>query len=280
MGRFPGPRTEPVAWRVISERQAEGYRQQEISYHSDDGPAVPAFLLIPDGAETVPAPAVLSLHGTDLVNGHRTTVGLGGLPGREYGQRLAGRGFVVLAPAYPTMGGHDPDFLGLGYRSGTMKAVRDNVCGIDLLLSLPQVAGPDVAAVGHSLGGHNALFTACFDPRLTALAVSCSFDSFVDYNGGDITAWHQDRYMPHLTDGGAPPFDFDDVLELLADRALFVNAPIGDTNFQWWSVDRLVEGVRPRRTAALELVHPDCGHDFPYEIQDQAFAFLTDHLGR
>lgn len=279
MGSLPTVDRQPPPYVVIDEVSTEQYLRQEIEYHSEpDAPATPAFLLVPHSAAEAPAPAALSLHGTNLDLGHRTTVGLGGRPGRDYGHRLAEYGFVVLAPAYPTMGGYDPDFLGLGYASGTMKAIVDNIRGIDLLTSLPSVAGDRVAAIGHSLGGHNALFTAGFDERIAALAVSCSFDSFVDYQGGDVTAWLQDRYMPRLLDAGSPPFDFDDVLALVADRALFVSAPIGDANFQWWSTARLVSQERTERSAALELLHPNCGHEFPYDLQDRAFRFLAEAL--
>lgn len=278
MGPLPPKPDQPPSYRVIAQTEKAGYLRQEIEYDTDGGPSTPAFLLIPHDAESAPAPAVLSLHGTHIPDGHRTTVGLAGKPNRDYGHRMAEQGFVVLAPAYPTMGGYDPDFLDLGYRSGTMKAISDNIRGIDLLASLPQVAGERVGAVGLSLGGHNALFTAAFEPRIVALAAACSFDSFRDYRGGDVSPWTQDRYMPRLTENGAPPFDFDDVLALLSDRALFVNAPVDDHNFQWWSVARLIEDARPTHTGALEVVHPECGHEFPYPVQDQAFAFLRSAL--
>jgi len=56
-----------------------------------------------------------------------------------------------LAPAYPLLAGYQPDLKGLGYQSGTMKAVWDNVRGLDLLDALPFVRPGRYAAVGHSL---------------------------------------------------------------------------------------------------------------------------------
>ena len=85
------------------------------------------------------APAVLCLHGTDNVVGHGTVVGLGNRPNRGYAAELAERGYVTLAPNYPLLAKYQPDLKKLGWESGTLKAVWDNMRGLDLLESLPFV---------------------------------------------------------------------------------------------------------------------------------------------
>jgi hypothetical protein len=75
------------------------------------------------------------------------------------------------------------------------------------------------------------------------------------------------------------PFDFTDVLGAIAPRTVFVNAPKGDSNFRWKSVDRVVESVRPlwptpAQQQPPEVVHPDCPHRFPPEQRQQAYAIL------
>src|SRR5205807_193368 len=104
----------------------------------------------------------------------------------------------VLAPAYPLMANYQPDLKALGYQSGTMKAIWDNIRGLDLLESLPFVNKRKLGAIGHSLGGHNAIYTAVFDQRIRVIVSSCGFDSFLDYKGGDIRGWTSERYMPRL----------------------------------------------------------------------------------
>ena len=96
----------------------------------------PKSLLNGDGKK---APAVLCLHGTDNVVGHGVVVGLGGRPNRQYASELAERGFVTLAPNYPLLAKYPPDVNALGWQSGTLKAVWDNMRGLDLLESLPYV---------------------------------------------------------------------------------------------------------------------------------------------
>ena len=127
-----------------------------------------------------------------------------------------------------------------------MKAIWDNMRGLDLLAELPFVAGESFASIGHSLGGHNSIYTAVFDSRIAAVVSSCGLDSYQDYMDGDITGWTSDRYMPRLKDYALPdlPFDFHDMIAALAPRPCFISAPLGDSNFRWRSVDSVVETAR------------------------------------
>src|SRR5690606_15019271 len=122
---------------------------------------------------------------------------------------------------------YQPDVRALGWESGTLKAVWDNMRGRDRLETLPFVE-PKFAAVGHSLGGHNSVFTAVFGPRILAVATSCGLDSFSDYYGGEPQNWDlergwcQTRYMPKLAAYKGKletiPFDFHELIGALAPR--------------------------------------------------------------
>jgi pimeloyl-ACP methyl ester carboxylesterase len=57
-----------------------------------------------------------------------------------------------------------------------------------------------IGVIGHSLGGHNSLFTAVFDDRIKAVVTSCGFTPFHDYYGGKVAGWTSDRYMPIIGD--------------------------------------------------------------------------------
>ena len=70
--------------------------------------------------------------------------------------------------------------------SGSIKAIWYNIRAVDLLETLPQVDKTHIGVIGHSLGGHNALFTAVFDDRLKAVVTSCGFTPFHDYYGGKV----------------------------------------------------------------------------------------------
>ncbi len=288
MGPLPGNRKRCLLdLRVEEEIDCGGYLRRFITYASEPGSRVPAYLLVPKRLleGNLKTPAILCLHPTDNQLGHKVVVGLGGRENRAYAHELAERGYVTLAPAYPLLANYQPDLKALGYESGTMKAVWDNIRGLDLLEGLPFVETNGFGAIGHSLGGHNAIYTAVFDQRIRAIVSSCGFDSFRDYMDGNIKGWTSERYMPRLLNYRLEeiPFDFHELIGALAPRACFVSAPIGDTNFKWRSVDRIVEAARPvyelyQAPQNLTLVHPDCGHDFPEEARKAAYAVFDQHL--
>lgn len=298
MGALPANPTDPSPrYEVLSETDCGDYVRKRIRYLSQPDCWTPAFLCVPkkafaetsDNSQRPQLPAVLCLHPTDNVNGHKVVVGLGGLANRQYASELAERGYVTLSPSYPLLADYQPDLDELGWESGTLKAVWDNMRGIDLLQSMPYVDAQAIAAIGHSLGGHNAVYTAVFDPRLRAVVSSCGLDSYRDYYGGDPArwalgqGWTSTRYMPRLAAYqnrlSEIPFDFPEMIAALAPRHVFIIAPLHDTNFQAASVDKVADAARPvfalyGHSDRLQVAHPDCGHDFPPEQRQKAYRLF------
>jgi dienelactone hydrolase len=297
MGELPGPsRRVPLDVKVLSEEDTPHYVRKKITYAADPGIAsggggvdrVPAFLLIPKNLKG-PAPAMLCLHPTSPL-GKAQIAGLGGQPTRFYAHELAERGYVCLVPDYPSFGDYKYDFKtdGKAYASGTMKAIWNNIRGLDLLESLPEVNADRIGAIGHSLGGHNALFTAAFDQRIRAVVTSCGFNAFAHYYGGNLKGWTSDRYMPRIagefgSDPAKMPFDFHEVLAAMAPRPVFINAPKGDANFAVAGVEDAVAAaakVYALRKASdrLHVVYPEGGHDFPDAVRHEAYKWLDAQL--
>ncbi|HNU51953.1 MAG TPA: alpha/beta hydrolase [Verrucomicrobiota bacterium] len=281
----------PLEMIVLEETDAGDHVRRLITYQSEPGGRVPAYLLIPKQALTGKGrfPGVLCLHPTHATLGHRMVVGLGPDANRSYALELARRGYVTLAPSYPLLADYQPDLAALGWQSGTLKAVWDNRRGLDLLDSLPYVRHGRYGAIGHSLGGHNAVFTAVFDDRIRAVVSSCGLDSFLDYYGGDPQRWApeqgwcQTRYMPRLTAYAGRlediPFDFHELIAALAPRPVLLSAPLHDSNFQWTSVDRIAAAAASvyrlyRKPDLLRLEHPDCPHDFPEPMRTLAYELF------
>ncbi len=302
MGKFPVPaRRDPVDVETVEEADLGTYVRRLITYRTepDSGPdaRTPAYLCIPKDvlAGSRRAPGILCLHPTDNTTGHGVVVGIGGRPNRQYAAELAGRGYVTIAPSYPQLAGYWPNLDALGYRSGSMKAIWDNSRSLDVLESIDQVdASRGFGAIGHSLGGHNAIYTAAFEPRIKAVVSSCGFDAYPDYYDGDAgvwlfgKGWCQTRYMPLLSNYRGQldkiPFDFPELLGALAPRPVLVNAPLRDSNVRWRSVDRCADAARPvfrllGREDSLVIRHPDCDHDFPDEQRAEAYT-LFDSLYR
>lgn len=288
-GRLPGPgRRCPLELRVEEETDLGDHVRRRITYQVEPGERIESYLLVPRAALAGRrARAVVCLHQTHA-EGKKVVVGLGRSPDDEYGVELVRRGYVCLAPPYPQLADYWPDLDRLGWGSGTLKAVWDNSRGIDLLESLPFVRRGGVAAIGHSLGGHNAIYTAVMDPRIRVVVTSCAFDAFVDYMNGDIRGWVQNRYLPRLKEYlGRPadiPFDFHELVGALAPRALFASAPLKDSNFRWESVARIAAAARPvydlyHAKDRLVVRHPDAPHRFPPELRGEAYTFIALHLG-
>ena len=296
MGPLPGAAKRcPLDMKIEEDVDCGSYARMLISYASEPGGRVPAYLLVPKDALAGKrkARAILCLHPTDASIGHKVVVGLGGKPHRDYARELAERGFVTLAPSYPLLANYQPDIAALGYESGTMKAIWDNIRGIDLLASLPYVKADGFGVIGHSLGGHNSIFTAVFDERIKVIVSSSGLDSFSDYFGGDPKRWQagqgwcQNRYMPKLAAYAGRlseiPFDFPELVGALAPRVCFISAPLKDANFSWQSVDRVAASARQIYTLYgkpdnLIIEHPDSEHDFPDAMREKAYKLFEEYL--
>ncbi|MDP6775898.1 MAG: dienelactone hydrolase family protein [Candidatus Latescibacteria bacterium] len=288
MGPLPDRKElAPLDMKVLERVELGSVVRMKVTFVSEPGDRVPAYLIQPKKLSGKVA-GVLCLHQTTEI-GKGEPAGIGGKPNLHYALELAERGYVALAPDYPYFGDNDSVPFDYGYVSTTMKGIWNHMRGVDLLQSLPEVVGANIGCIGHSLGGHNTVFVSVFDERIGAMVSSCGFNAFPKYKEGDLKAWGQDKYMPRVAEvyGADPkqmPFDFTELTGALAPRAFFVNAPLGDSNFE-------VSGVRDCIAAAIPVyelvgardnlvaVYPDAGHDFPPEIREQAYTFLNRHLG-
>lgn len=294
MGDLPNSsRRAALDMQVINTEDAGSYWRLQIRYTAEigvDGAAdrVPAYLLIPKSRRSKLA-AMLCLHPTQFELGKAQICGLGGKPSRFYAHELAERGFVCLAPDYPGFAEYaNYEFERDNYVSGSMKAIWNNIRAIDLLETLPCVDADRIGVIGHSLGGHNALFTAAFDQRLRCVISSCGFNAFEDYYGGDLSGWTSSRYMPRIATVyqsavSKMPFDFPEVLAAIAPRPLFVNAPLRDANFAVTGVRKCQASVEPLYSLLnaepnCTFVYPDAEHDFPSPVRGQAYAWLAEQL--
>jgi dienelactone hydrolase len=210
----------------------------------------------------------------------------------RYADELAKRGFVCLVPEYPTYGSSAFDLKkqGATYASGAIKAVWDNIRGIDLLETMPQVNAKRIGIIGHGLGGQNALLTAALDYRLAAVVSSCGFTTLPRYKGGNLTDWAKPGMMPRIgdvykNDPSKIPFDFAELLGTLVPRSVFVIAPLRDDVMDVEGVKSAVASAATvyqfRKTAnALKLTHPDSGRDFTAAARTEAYAWLEQRLKR
>lgn len=297
MGKLPARQNLPsLDMLYLDTLREESFTRYSISFASYKDHRVPAFLYVPHDATTTPAPAILALHSTGDP-GKKIVDGQTPMENRAVARELAGRGYVVIAPDYPSFGDLiDHDFDTDGFESGTMLGIWNHMRSVDVLEQLPWVNAEKIGVIGHSLGGHNAMFVGAFDERLKVIVSSCGWTPFDYYNigeeaskhyGGRLGPWAQDRYMPKIKDHmpeGQLPFDFTDIISLLAPRAFFSNSPLGDGNFDVEGVKKGVSEVHPvyhflGYPENLQVRFPDAGHDFPLPVRKEAYEFIDRQLG-
>lgn len=287
----------PVPWTLEEELDLGEVLRRKIRYRPDDESEVPAYLFLPKQAlepGARPVPAILCLHPTDDRLGNQVVIGLDSHPTMGYAKELAERGYVTLAPAYPLLADYQPDLESRPWVSGSIKAVWDNRRALDLLASIPCVDEDRFGAIGHSLGGHNAVYTAVWDERIDVVVSSCGLDAYVDYYDGDKGVWEigkgwcSRRYMPKLAqyrdDLESIPYDFPELIGALAPRHVRIVAPLRDDNFRYRSVDRIVAAAAKvyelyGHAERLTVEHPDCPHDFPDESRQSAYRWIDEALG-
>lgn len=296
MGPLPDrSRLGPVEFQVLDQvALGQGLVRRKIEYTTEGGQGggrdirVRAYLFEPTVTSSEARPAILCLHQTVGV-GKEEPSGMGGSVNLHYALELARRGYVTLAPDYPSFGEYEYDFRSNPrWASGSMKSIWDNMRAVDLLERLPGVDAERIGCIGHSLGGHNTIFTSFFDERILASVSSCGFTRFGKYYGGNLRGWTSDRYMPRIAcmysnDPRLVPFDFPELIAGIAPRAFFTSSPIGDANFEVRGVRDSIEessklfrlfGVPER----LGAIYPESAHDFPPAARQEAYRFLDQML--
>ena len=274
----------PLDIRIVETVEQAGIPRQTISFAVEGQDRVTAYLYVPPTKDKrARQPAMLALHPTAPL-GKGVVAGLGTGTNRNYGLELAQRGYIVLAPDYPSFGDYKYDFAVDKYDSGTMKGIFNHMRCVDLLAARDDVDPERIGVIGHSLGGHNAMFVGAFDERLKVIVSSCGWTPFHDYYGGKLAGWTSDRYMPRLRDvyGLDPdrvPFDFYEVVAALAPRAFFSCSPTKDSNFDVAGVKKAIPAAQAvyqllGAPQALQVRYPDCEHDFPEEVRREAYEFI------
>lgn len=286
MGKLPNrDKLLPLDVKVTEETIVGKLLRRKLSFQSETGSRVGAYLFLPLQVNAEKKlPAVLCLHQTTRL-GKSEPAGLGGKPSMHYALELAKRGYVTLAPDFPSLGDYVYDFDKDDYQSGTMKAIWDNRRAVDLLISLPEVDSERIGCLGHSLGGHMAMFTAAFEPRIKVIVSSCGFTRF---GKDDVPSWTGPRYMPRIAsaygkDAQRVPFDFPEIIASFAPRPFLTCSATGDHDFDVSGVRDSIKSALPiyqlyEKPDHLAAYYPESPHDFPNAARRVAYAFLDQYL--
>ncbi|MDQ0615337.1 dienelactone hydrolase [Microbacterium sp. W4I4] len=269
--------------------------RRRIVFTTGDQDQVPALVLTPIAPGR--RPAVLALHPT-AEEGKADIATAEGRDDRRYALELVERGYVVLAPDAITAGervsaGAQPFATAEFVRShpGTSpvaKMLSDHRHALSVLAALDEVDPTRIGVIGHSLGGYNAWFLAGLDARVAAVVSSCGFLAFAgdpDENRWGERDWfsHFPLLSPMLREGNVP-FEWTEILALVAPTPLFTWLATGDEYFPNWR-----ESIAALQTVSdlyTQLEQPDAmvswvghgGHDFPAHVREAAYGFLDRRL--
>ncbi|MGI8904960.1 MAG: alpha/beta hydrolase [Candidatus Sumerlaeaceae bacterium] len=301
LGPFPRNRCD-IQPRILREEQIDGYTRKKVRYLTEPGEDVTAFLLIPDGAtSTSLRPAVLACHQTSEPAKEEVCGVTSSPASMQYGLDLVRRGYVVLAPDSITAGervydGYEPfETKGFDERNPQWSAIGkmawDHMRGLDYLELQPYVDRDRIGVVGHSLGAYNAFFLAGLDERVKVVVESCGYCTIASDPGRERwarTKWfvHMPRLRPFVAPGSKlkSPFDFHEVLSLIAPRPLFQSVGLQDKIFGTADSAAQVHLQLQKLYGLLgagdklETYFFDGPHDFPPDAKERAYAFLDRWL--
>jgi dienelactone hydrolase len=301
LGRFPA--RVPLNATFGAARNMGDHTRTLVSYAVEPEERVDAWLLRPRGAPPAGGwPALLALHqhAGQYYLGKAEPAGLSANSMYHYGLDLCRRGYLVLCPDHLCFEDRRPpeyrrveqralDDQGYERFAFTQrllegsclqtKYLHDIVCALDLLAELPDVNSARLGAIGHSLGGQEALWLAWYDRRVRAAVSSCGF-GLIRTIIRDAINHNYALYVPGLLDLG----DTDALLAEIAPRAFLLTAGEEDAIFP-------IDGVRALAAAAgsayaahgvserFRAVIFPAGHSFPDPVKAEAYAFLDRWLG-
>jgi len=223
-----------------------------------------------------PMPIVIWLHPYSYASGYNEGYGV---QGTTVYHRLAAAGIVVLCFDQCGFGlrlleGRDfyrrsPKWSRLG------RMVHDVRAAVDFLVdgkgeaksALPEIDPSRIYVLGYSLGGMVGLYAAALDERIAGVASFCGFtplrtDSDAGPTGGNRRLWEWHALQPLLgvfqDDYARVPYDFHDVLSLIAPRPCLVVSPTRDRDANAAEVARCIARARPawaEHGAADRLTH-------------------------
>ena len=211
----------------------DDYQRLRISYISEEGDEIPAYLLLPESGTRFSAVLIHHQHAGQRHFGKSEVCGLVGDPLQAFGPALAKKGVVVLAPdsinfedRRKNRTGTEPDdeadiaqhMNETSYRlvrgdTIMRKVLSDSAHGISILRSLPQVDRERIGMLGHSYGGNTVLFHAALDERIRyacSSGAACSYGYKIANNVGIEAA----EIIPDF----ATQFDIQDLIACVTPR--------------------------------------------------------------
>lgn len=283
----------PVAFSTHNVVEQEGYQRLRISYQSQEGDQIPAYLLLPHGEGPFGAVLVHHQHNSQRHFGKSEVCGLVGDPLQAFGPALARQKMIVLAPdsicfedRRQNRSGTEADepadiaqhFNEMCYRllrGDTLmrKVLSDSAQAISLLRTHELVDPERVGILGHSYGGNTVLFHGALDERIQfacSSGAACTYQYKLAHQIGIEMAEVIPDFVAH--------FDIPDLVACFAPRHLLLLSATEDKASQ--DAEEIVDRVKERwasMKAFSRLAHQryEGGHALTQERFDNIMRWCT-----
>jgi dienelactone hydrolase len=285
---------------TIDSVENERYTRSKIRYLVGDVEEIRAHLFVPAGIANK-TPAILALHQMNGLFGKDEAAGLGGCPDFAYGEELARRGYVVLAPDFLTMGERifpgkeSVDSLPFyeKYPGWSMvgKDIEDSMAAVDVLLTFDFVDPARIGAIGHSHGGFNTILVLAMDDRVAAGVSNCGM-SVISVEEKCLEWSSDDEYIyfpklrKYLLEKKDLPFDLNEVAALIAPKpwcniSAYYDRTMGNQEFLAGVGVQLnqVYKLYGRQNHFCFIMHGN-DHSFPEYARSLAYEWLDRFLRR
>lgn len=262
LGLWPLPERCDLALRRGGKLEREGYTVERIYWQSWPGYWAAGWLYMPTEA-TFPAPAVLNPHG-HWENGNRHPIVQSRLI------TLARQGYVCLAPDSV----HFTDWFAGVCAQSVM--TWNNMRGLDLLASMPEVDATRIGCTGCSGGAQQTFYLMATEDRIAAAAPVCMVSKFRTILAPDGV--HCDcNHVP----GIAADVDTPEMAARQAPNPALIITVTGD-----WTAGYPTED-HPDVLATYELFgagervrssHYVSGHDYSQPMREEVYGFFSQWL--
>ena len=229
-------------FRILEVVQEAGYARMLIRYSGDEGDAIPAYLLLPEGTGPFAAVLLHHQHHGQRHFGKSEVCGLVGDPYQAFGPALARQGIAVLAsdsicfedrrrdasgtePDAQDVAQHYDEMCHRLLRGDTLirKVLDDAARGVSLLQAHPLIDSSRVGIMGHSYGGSTALFQMALDERIRFGCSSGAVSSY-QYKIANKVGIEMSLAIP----GFAARFEKVDLVKCIAPRPFLVASATAD----------------------------------------------------
>jgi len=157
------------------------------------------------------------------------------------------------------------------------KMVADTRAAIDAVSAIEELDASRVYLAGYSLGGKVAIWTAALDDRVKAVVAASAFTPLRAVSAETEGLRHY-TYLHNLLPRFGPfigreknlPIDYDEILEAIAPRPVYLRAPL---------LDRYADPEAVRAAARGSHITLDIPRDFnrlPLAAQQKAFDWLAE----